>query len=299
MVRLFLVLPIALLLGGCIKSMAVNALGDALANGGGTYARDDDPDLVAAATPFGLKTIESLLDAEPEHRGLLLAAARGFTQYGYAFTQVEADYVEARDFDAAQHLRRRAKRLYVRARDYGVRGLEVEHAGFLAGLRGDRKATLADLEGEDVPLLYWTATAWAAAVALDKDDAEMAADLDLVEAMMERAFALDPQHGRGALHDFYVAWFGGRPEAAGGSDAKARAHMEASLRDSQGKRIAPLVSFAETVCVKRQQKDEFAALLARALAFDPDASPPDRLANLIAQKRARWLLTQRDDLFLE
>ncbi|MCA9561611.1 MAG: hypothetical protein H6704_02715 [Myxococcales bacterium] len=299
MLRLILVALVPLALGGCIKSMAVNALGDALAQGGGTYARDDDPDLVAAATPFGLKTIESLLDAEPEHRGLLLAAARGFTQYGYAFTQVEADYVEDADFDEAQHLRRRAKRLYARARAYGVRGLEVEHEDLIERLRSDRKDALSDLEDEDVPLLYWTATAWAAGVALDKDDVELAADLDLVEAMIDRAFALEPTYGAGALHDFYVAWYGGRPKAAGGSDDKARHHMEQSLEVSKGQRVAPLVSFAEIVSVKRQNKAEFTELLQRALAFDADSAPPHRLANLVAQKRARWLLAQVDDLFLE
>ncbi len=299
MLRLILVALVPLALGGCVKSMAVNALGDALAQGGGTYARDDDPDLVAAATPFGLKTIESLLDAEPEHRGLLLAAVRGFTQYGYAFTQVEADYVEDADFEQAQHLRRRAKRLYARARLYGIRGLEVEHEDLIERLRTDRKDALGDLEDEDVPLLYWTATAWAAGVALDKDDVELAADLDLVEAMIDRAFALEPTHGDGALHDFYVAWYGGRPKAAGGSDEKARHHMEQSLKVSKGRRVAPLVSFAEIVCVKRQNKAEFTELLQRALAFDADSAPPHRLANLVAQKRARWLLAQVDDLFLE
>jgi predicted anti-sigma-YlaC factor YlaD len=38
--------------------------------------------------------------------------------------------------------------------------------------------------------------------------------------------------------------------------------------------------------------------LEKALAVDPDADPGNRLANLVAQRRARWLLKHIDDLFL-
>ena len=40
-------------------------------------------------------------------------------------------------------------------------------------------------------------------------------------------------------------------------------------------------------------------LLEKALAIDPDARPDERLANLIAQRRARWLLSHTDELFVD
>lgn len=58
-----------------VRTYAPNTLGDALADGGDTYASDNDIEFVGAATPFGHKTIESPLAEVPEHRGLLLAAA--------------------------------------------------------------------------------------------------------------------------------------------------------------------------------------------------------------------------------
>ena len=98
----------AVLSPGCsVRKVAVNALAGALAAGGDTYATDDDPELVAAAIPFGLKTIEALLAETPKHDGLLLAAASGFTQYAYAFVQAEADFVEAKDLARATALRAR------------------------------------------------------------------------------------------------------------------------------------------------------------------------------------------------
>ena len=133
-------------LAGCsLNRMAVNAVGNALAGGSSTWATDDDPELVGEALPFALKTVESLLATSPEHRGLLLTAASGFTQYAYAYVACEADYVEGADLARATALRRRAVRLYLRARGHGLHGLEAAVPGFAAALRRDPAAAAAAL----------------------------------------------------------------------------------------------------------------------------------------------------------
>ncbi len=292
----------ALLAPGCsVRKVAVNALANALAAGGDTYATDDDPELVAAAIPFGLKTMEALLAETPEHDGLLLAASSGFTQYAFAFVQAEADLVEEKDLSRATALRARARKLYPRALRYGLRGLEARHPGFEAGLRDDalREETLARATKVDVPLLYWTGAAWGAAISLSKENAELTADQGLVEALQRRALALDEGFGQGAIHDFFISFEGGRPPAAGGSVERARRHLERAVALSGGKRAAPYVSFAETVSVGAQDRAEFGELLKKALAVDPDAVPELRLANTVAQRRAAWLLARADELFLE
>src|SRR5271155_980742 len=131
-----LVLFSAILLSSCsVKRYAIKQLGDALAGSGTTFSADDDPELIRAAVPFSLKLIESLLAENPRHEGLLLAAARGFTQYAYAFVQEDADEIEDTDRVRATALRARAAKLYVRARNYGLRGLEVKHKDFTAQLK--------------------------------------------------------------------------------------------------------------------------------------------------------------------
>src|SRR5881392_4376383 len=135
---------------GCsIKRMAVNKLGDALAAGGTTFASDDDPELVKAAVPFSLKLMESLLAESPKHKGLLFATASGFTQFAYAFVQQDADETEEKDLAAATELRTRARKLYLRARDYGLRGLEVRHRAFAKTLREKPKAAVRVAKAAD------------------------------------------------------------------------------------------------------------------------------------------------------
>jgi predicted anti-sigma-YlaC factor YlaD len=286
-------------LPGCsIKHVAINALGNALAQGGSGYARDGDPDLVWEAVPFGLKTVESLLDEAPRHKGLLLAAASGFVQYGYGRVQQDADFVEARDLARATELRNRARRLYLRALGYGFRGLEVDFPGLRERLRHDRDAALARTRKEHVPLLYFTGLAWFAAISVSKDDSELTADQAQAEALMRRALALDEGYDRGALHDFFISWEG-RGEAVGGSFERAREHLERAEALAGGHRASAMVNFAETVSVARQDRKEFERLLGQALAVDVDAVPDMRLANLVYQKRARWLLGRADELFVE
>jgi len=56
-------------LGGCsVNQLAIARIGDAIAQGGATFASDDDPALVKAAAPFSLKLMESLLAEAPRHQ---------------------------------------------------------------------------------------------------------------------------------------------------------------------------------------------------------------------------------------
>lgn len=123
--RLLVILIASSLLTGCsLRRLAVNQVGNALAEGGAAFSTDDDPELVGAAVPFGLKLMESFLAESPNHRPLLVASLRGFTQYSYGWISHRADEMEPIDLAAAAALRRRARGLYLRARDYGLRALD-------------------------------------------------------------------------------------------------------------------------------------------------------------------------------
>ncbi len=148
-------LCLAVVGSGCsVKRIAVNKVGNALAGGGTTFASDDDPELVKAAAPLSLKLMESLLNENPRHEGLLLAACSGFTEYAFAYVQEDADETEDKDLAVAEEMRARARRLYLRARNYGLRGLGVRHKGFEKALRANARTVASVATAKDVPLLY-------------------------------------------------------------------------------------------------------------------------------------------------
>lgn len=290
------VLAFALAASGCsVKQYAIDRAADALAEGGSAFASDDDPQLVREAVPFSLKTIESLIEASPKNEKLLLAACRGFTQYSYAFVQQDADRLEDKNVKAAQAQARRARKLYARARAYGLRGLDARHPGFLK----DPSKTLAATTKADVPLLYWTAAAWAAEISLSKENPDAVADAPQMLALADRAAALDDTYDEGAIPSLLIALEMVRQGGQGDPATRARGRFERAVALSGKAQASPYVSYAESVAVPLQDKAQFESMLKTALAIDPDAVPRHRLANLILQDRARWLLAHRDSLFAE
>ncbi len=285
----------AVLMAGCsVKKMAANAVGDALADGGGVWMSDNDPQLIKEAIPFGLKTNESLLEISPRHLGLLEATAQGFAAYAFLLKE-EADRVEAQDLQRARRLRGRASNLFVRGRDYALRGLEVRHPGFTENIRSDRDATLARTEVADADLLYWAGASWAGALSVAKDNLTLIAEFPTAGALVQRVLDLDDGYADGAAHEFLISYEAARP---GGSLDAARGHYQRAVDQSRGERASVFLALAESVSVAEQDVAEFRTLLDRARAIDPDDNPETRLLNIIAQERADWLETQIPDLFL-
>ena len=285
-------------LSGCsIKKVAINKVGDALAESGTTFASDNDLELIKDALPFSLKLMESILAQSPKHRGLLLATSSGFTQYGYAFIKEDADELESQDFERAAKLRARARLIFLRARDYGVRGLETAHPNFKAALDKDPVAALKQAKKDDVPLLYWTAAAWGLAISLSKNEPGLIADQPIVEALADRALALQENFDNGAIHSFLISYETSRQGAEGDPFARSRKHFDRAIELSGGFMAGPFVSFVESVSIAKQDRAEFKLLLEKALAINVNAKPEFRLANLVAQHRARWLLSRIDELF--
>jgi len=290
-------LLLALAGGGCsINQIVVNKFGNALAKGGGVFSSDDDPELIRDAVPFSLKLMESLLAESPRHPGLLFATSSGFTQYAYAFVQQDAEELEGRDVEASLAMRNRARRLYLRARDYALRGLDAAHPGFADQLRAEPKAAVRILKKDDVPLAYWAAVSWAAAIGIIKNDTDLIAELPQVEALIDRSLELDEAYDHGAIHTFLITYEMTRQTGQGPPAARARAHFARAVQLTGGQQAGPYVSLAASVDIEEQNRKEFETLLQQALAIDADARPEWRLVNLVMQRRARWLLSQTGNL---
>ncbi|RPJ54046.1 MAG: hypothetical protein EHM24_32210, partial [Acidobacteria bacterium] len=252
-----LLLALLLPIPGCsLRKMAVKTMADALSQGASTFGTDEDPQLVKEALPFGLKTLESLVVELPNHRPLLRSVSSGFTQYAAGFLQPELRLLETEDFEKARVERVRVRKLFLRARDYGLRALEVEYPGLRQALEKDPKQALARTVKADVPDLYWTAAAWGSAISLGKSEPGLLLEVPTVEALIRRALVLDDGWEAGAIHEFLIA-FESRGEASGGSLERARTHFERAVELANGRRVGPYVSFAENVCIQKQNRKEF------------------------------------------
>jgi predicted anti-sigma-YlaC factor YlaD len=91
----------------------------------------------------------------------------------------------------------------------------------------------------------------------------------------------------------------GMSPSMGGDAARARTHFERAVELSKGKSASAYVAMAASVAQPANNKEEFEKLLEQALAVSPDDVPNNRLATLIAQKRARILQSRVDELFTD
>jgi predicted anti-sigma-YlaC factor YlaD len=283
-----------------IKKIAVNKLGNMLASSGSTFTSDDDPELVAAAIPFGLKLYEGLLAESPKHSGLLFAASQGFAEFSYAFVDAKIDELRGQNLEEANTLRERARKLYRRAHGYALRSLEARYKGFGKALDDDAEVTLKKCKKRDAPQLFWLAATLGLEISLSKDKPEMIGQLPLVKTIIARVEELEERYGDGSVPEFMITLTAARTDLKTDDQLRMmQQQFDRALVFSKGKHASAYVSFAENRCVLAKDRAGFQSILEKALAVDLNLDPGNRLANLVAQRRARWLLEHINELFLD
>jgi len=220
--------------------------------------------------------------------------------YANAFLQSPALMLPASEFELQEFNYQRAKKLYLRGRDIVLSALEHKYPGCKQNLQKKLFVqALATTNKKDVPLLYWAGAGWLGAYAIDPFDMDLGMTLPAAAALMNRVLELETDYAGGAIHEFYILYYGSLPDYMGGSLQKAREHFAKAIAISAGKSATPYISLATTVSVKEQNLEEFRSLLKQALAIDPDNDPETRLVNILNQRKALWLSAHADDYFLD
>ncbi|MDR3275910.1 MAG: TRAP transporter TatT component family protein [Treponema sp.] len=298
---LFMVLVlIAGILPLSCASMVINLVSDALTGTGSSAVFTGDPDinLVGDALPFAIKMYEALLAQNPNHQGLILTTGSLFVMYANAYVQGPADMLPRSAYSERETARSRAKQLYLRGTELLFRGLEQRFPGFGEALKaGDIARFLPRVKKEDVPLIYWTVAGTLSAFALNPMDLELGMKIQPLAALINRAYELDPDYDRGTLDDFFILFHSSIPVYLGGDPVRVPEHFRLAVEKSGGLSASPYVSYAEAVCIPAGDYEGFRENLERALAIDVNAGPENRLVNLIAQRKARYLLDNASYFF--
>ena len=299
----FFLLIVPPLFAACsLNKLAMNAVSGALTGEGSSavFTGDSDPQLVGDALPFAIKMYESLLAANPNHQGLILTTGSLFVMYANAFVQGPAELLPRQQYAGRQAAMERAKKLYLRGGAILSGGLEKKYPGLSEGSRNEKfPAMLSKMKKDDVPLLYWSAAAYLSAYSLNPFDMELGVRIPGLMALVERAYELDPDFNSGALDDFLVLAYASLPEAMGGNKSLVETHYQRSREKSGGLLAGPYVSYATAVSIPAQDYATFKACLETALALDPEADPANRLVNILAQRKARYLLDNAEFYFID
>ena len=298
-VPVLLVAALASTATGCsVKRFALTRVANSLAETGDAFEGDDDPDLVGAALPFSLKMMESLAEQVPGHQGVRLACARGFTSYAYAYVQQPAE-MEGGDLARRDEAYLRARRLYARGLDTGSRRSTDRTPPSALGSATIRSPprTPCGASTSRCSIGRRRRSVWRSRCR-SRTPRCWGGCAKSTRCSM-RALALDEAWGRGALHEFAITLEGARPPDGRRDPRAARAHYDRALALSGGRRASLFVDLrgGALPCATRTPWRSAPRSIGRSPSM-LRAAREDRLTNLLAQRRARWLVAHQDDLIL-
>ncbi|MFQ6611998.1 MAG: TRAP transporter TatT component family protein [Fidelibacterota bacterium] len=232
---------------------------------------------------------------QPQNRVLLQKACTDLVKFGYGFQMEKADRLILQDYTKGRVIYKEAQEIFKQAIDYGEQALMLKYPQYRNWL-SDTSIVLK-FSQVDVPLLYWTAAAYAGTISASRGDLEWVILLPRVGLLLSEAMKLDPGWNKGSLYSAMITYTVSQPNPPQNAEKIARDYFHQAIQASKGQDAGSYVALAESVAKKNQNKDEFRNLLTTALAIDINADSELRLNNVIAQKRAQWLLDNIDEFF--
>ncbi|MFZ5628126.1 MAG: TRAP transporter TatT component family protein [Spirochaetota bacterium] len=285
-----------------VKKMAVRQAAGFFGESRKVFEQETDLELAEASIASNLKLLEAMRVHDPKNEELNLLIAEIYSVYTLSFVEDKMEQAEAEGKDAeVVRQRERAKQFYLRARDFAgnvlLPRLEVDN---LAGLSEQQlKDKLAKLDKDDIAPLFWYAFSWGSAINLDREDVAALSELPKIEIMMAQVKSWDESYYFAGAWLFEGVYFGARNEMMGGNPERSKAAFERNLQLTNGKMLITPYFYARTYCVFAQDKKCFDTNLKRVLDAPGDIHPDQRLANVLAKKKAGRLLKRRADFFVD
>ncbi len=281
-----LLLPL-MVYSGCIppKRLTVVAVGSILEDVARSSSKQSDITVIREGTPAYLMLIDGLIEAYPQNAELLVAGAKAYSAYAAVFSEDED--------------RERAKRLYLKGKQYGIRALSKrgKFREVLFKPLDQFRTCLPSFRKKDVPALFWTASSWGSWISLSTDSVEAMAEIPKVVSLMQRVLELDEGFYYGGPHLFMAVYHLARPKAYGGDPERARRHFEKAFELSQDKFLMSHVLYAKYYARQTFDRELFVSTLEKVLEAPADSVPELTLLNTLAKQQAKRLLEEVDDYF--
>lgn len=272
----------------CIIAIAISSCSTA-------YYLDKHPVLSKNIIYQRVIRAENKLNQDKKKPDLLLSACQVRTQYTYAFIVEKADRLIESDYQAGKQLYQDALNSFEIAIHYGKTALEIRYPDLFN--HTDININYSHFIIEDVPYLYWLAAALGGAISSSRGKSEWVIQLPIVGYLLESALAIDSSWNYGAVYSAMITYAMARTDLKGKNIEEATKHYAKVNVLSNSQDLSAHVSYAENVLVNQQNQSEFIHLLNSVINAQDTIIEDLELGNIIARKRARWLLTRKDELF--
>ena len=254
----------------------------------------DHPKIVSLYFEKRIKSLERKKSLSTEQKRLLLKTK---VEYGFGVLLEESDRTLDHDYNLGVKKSQEAYIVFSDAKKVGNSILIISYPKLDSWLSGE---TDLQFKINDVSDLYWLAAAYGGAIKSSRGNPFDVVKLPVVKKLLITAIALDPKWGKGALYSAMMSYTSSRPDLFGDAliDSVSSFYAKALIA-SDSLDASLFVSYAELIDKKFQDRDAFEQKLDIVLNMDVEKDKDFRLSNIIAQERAKWLLSKTDEIFFE
>lgn len=282
---------------------------------------ESDYELASRALPGALKTIEGFYVADESAvlRGIL---TEGYCQYASAFVEDEWEVAKfAKKIDDIEYDNLRASKMFARCMNYAFMDLPAGTEKDLFAAPDIAAKRIASMGSKNRTPFMWAIVGLGGMVNHNLTRVEMLSMLPTVKAGLERLVIIDKaDHGEidgtkhvpcdapctvrlalphialGLVYSAASTQFGGDPKRAG-DEFNIALRITADKDHPDGKMLLPRTLWAYRVGLQTNDRKLFHDQLVKVLETDPAIWPEQRLANEVAQRRARRYLSHEKELF--
>ena len=254
----------------------------------------DHPKIVSLYFEKKIKSLERKKSLSTEQKRLLLKTK---VEYGFGVLLEESDRILDHDYNLGVKKSQEAHIVFSDAKKVGNSILIISYPKLDSWLSGE---TDLQFKINDVSDLYWLAAAYGGAIKSSRGNPFDVVKLPVVKKLLITAIALDPKWGKGALYSAMMSYTSSRPDLS--SDMlkdSANYYFNKAVSVSDSLDASPFMTYAESIHKPFQNRAGYINKLNFVINMDVKKNTQFELSNIIAQKRAKWLLSKTNETFLE
>ena len=219
-------------------------------------------------------------------------------EYAYGILMERGDRLIDDDYSKGMTYYKKANKLFLEAKRSSLNILLDRYPNFNRWIKKD---LIIHFDAKDTYDLYWLAASMAGAIQSSRgSNPHELINIPTIGKLLETAIFLDPTWENGSLFSAMMSYSAIRPDLSGQAiKDTVDFYFKKSLEISDSLDASVFVSYAELIHKPRQEKNEFENKLKHALSVDLNKNKKIKLNNLISINRARWLMSNTEDYFLE
>ena len=218
-------------------------------------------------------------------------------EYSYGVILEHNDRIIEDDYLSTIENNKKAQSIFKEVQQLCLKNLNSSNLKFDDWMKSIKEI---NFKKDNIYELYYLAASLGGSIKTSQGDPKELINFPKIGELLKISINMDPKWNNGALQSAMMNYTASRMDISrevmkdivNGYFKKARDYsdsLDASI----------LVSYAELIHKPDQNKTDFIKTLEEALLINTEKGSYFRLSNIIAQRRAQWLLSNLDDYFIE